>query len=61
MVSVTEYGDNIGTLKNLFLDFRQASRFVRKIINLSENHYEWIGPYLWCCYEKEEYIKIEGE
>ena len=61
MVSVIEYGDNIGTLKNLFYDFHQAARFTKEIIDVSENQYEWIGPYLWCCREKREYIKIERE
>ena len=61
MVSVIEYGANIGTLKNLFRDHHQAVRFAKRVIDISENQYEWIGAYLWCCHEKREFIKIEGE
>ncbi len=61
MVSVVEYGDNIGTLKDLFWDRQQAVMFVEKIIGLSNNKYLCIGPYQWYCQEKREYIKIEGE
>lgn len=61
MVSVIEYGDNIGTLKNLFLDFHQAVRFAKRIIDLSENQYKLVAPYLWWCFEKGEYIKIESD
>ena len=61
MVSVLEYGDNIGTLKNLFWDRQQAVVFAKKIIDLSDNNYEYIGPNQWYCHEKQEYIKIEDE
>jgi hypothetical protein len=61
MVSVIEYGDNIGTLKNLFGDHHQAVCFAKRIIDDSANQYEWIGPNQWYCAEKLEYIKIEGE
>jgi hypothetical protein len=58
---VIEYGDNIGTLKNLFLDRHQAVIFAKKIIGLSYNQYESIGPNKWYCQEKKEYIKIEAD
>jgi hypothetical protein len=61
MVSVLEYGEDIGTLKNLFLDQQQAIEFARMIIDLSDNEYEYIGSNQWYCYEKREYIEIEGE
>ena len=61
MVSVIEYGENIGTLKNLFEDYRQAVRFAKRIIAVSENQYKLIAPYLWWCREKGEYIKIESD
>ena len=61
MVSVIEYGANIGTLKNLFLDRQQAVEFARKIIDLSDNCYEYLGSSQWFCCDKQEYIKIEGE
>jgi len=60
MVNVIEYGDNIGTLKNLFRDLPQAVRFARRIMNFTDNKYESIGSYKWYCAEKKEYIKIEG-
>jgi hypothetical protein len=59
MFSVREYGDNIGTLKNLFCDRRQAVVFAKKIIDFSDNEYEYVGPYQWYCSEKQEYIRIE--
>jgi hypothetical protein len=61
MFSVLEYGDNIGTLKNLFWDRQQAVVFAKKIIDLSDNKYEYAGPYQWYCSEKQEYIKIADE
>jgi len=60
MVSVVEYGDNIGTLRNLFLDWHEAAVFAEKIIDLSYNQYEFVGPHQWYCREKHEYIKIEN-
>jgi hypothetical protein len=56
---VVEYGDNIGTLKNLFGDLQQAVVFVKRIMNFTGNRYQMIGPYKWYCHEKQEYIKIE--
>jgi hypothetical protein len=60
MVSVIEYGDNIGTLKNLFTDLPQAVCFAKRIMNVADNKYESIGSYKWYCAEKKEYIKIES-
>jgi len=59
MFSVIECGENIGSLKNLFLDQHQAILFVKKLIDWSENEYEHIEPFQWCCHNKKEYIKIE--
>ena len=61
MVSVVEYGDHIGTLKNLFLDHHQAKVFAEKLISSSYNRYECIGPDQWYCREKSEYIEIYGD
>lgn len=61
MFSVLEYGDSIGTLKNLFWDRDQAVMFAEKIIGLSNNKYLCIEPYHWYCQEKREYIKIEDQ
>ena len=61
MTQVLEYGDNIGTLKNFFCDLQQAVTFAKTIIAVSDNTYEYVGPYHWYCSEKQEYIKIEDE
>lgn len=61
MVSVLEYGDNIGTLKNLFGDRQQAVMFAKRIIGSSNNKYLCVGPDQWYCQEKKEYIKIIDE
>lgn len=61
MFSVIEYGDNIGTLKNLFLSRHQAKAFVERIRAWSYEQYVSIGPNQWYCQGKQEYIKIEGE
>ena len=61
LISVIEYGDHIGTLKNLFLDLQQAVVFAKKIIAVSDNRYEPVGRYLWYCREKQEYIRIDSD
>jgi hypothetical protein len=61
VVIVVEYGDHIGTLKNLFGDMQQAVLFAKKIIDLSGRKYECIGRFLWYCQEKQEYIKIDDK
>ena len=60
MVCVVEYGENIGTLRNLFQDFQQAKIFAKRIIALSDQNYVCIGPNQWYCPEKKEYVKIEN-
>jgi hypothetical protein len=60
MICVKEYGENIGTLRNLFPDIQQALVFAKQIIALSEKEYECIGPNQWYCQDKKEYVKIEG-
>jgi hypothetical protein len=60
MVCVVEYGENIGTLRNLFRDIQQAQIFAKQIIALSNQNYECIGPNQWYCSEKKEYVKIEN-
>lgn len=59
MVCVIEYGENIGTLRNLFRDFQQAHTFAKQLIALSNDKYESIGPNQWYCQAKNEYVKIE--
>ena len=60
MVCVIEYGENIGTLKNLFRDLQQAVGFVKNIIEFSEDEYAYIGKNQWHCPDKNEYVKIEN-
>jgi len=60
MICVVEYGENIGTLRNLFPDRQQALVFARQIIALSDDKYRCIGPHQWYCRETKEYLKIEG-
>ena len=59
MVHVVEYGENIGTLRNLFRDIDLAFIFTKKIMEYSEEDYEIIGSNEWYCPAKNEYIKIE--
>jgi hypothetical protein len=60
MICVVEYGEHIGTLRNLFPDSQQALVFAKQIIALSDGEYKSIGPHEWYCQEKREYLKIEG-
>jgi hypothetical protein len=60
MICVVEYGERIGTLRNLFPDSQQAIVFAQEIIALSGKKYRSIGPHQWYCIEEKEYLKIEG-
>jgi len=60
MVWVLEYGENIGTLRNLFRNERQAICFAKHIMELSENEYTCIATNKWYCAKKDEYVEIEG-
>ena len=42
MVCVDEYGENIGTLRNLFRDSQQAIVFAKQIIELADEEYTCI-------------------
>ena len=59
MVCVLEYGDNIGTLRNLFRDEMQAIIFAKHIMDLSEQDYTCIATNKWYCSEKNEYVEIQ--
>ena len=59
MVSVVEYGEHIGTLKNLFVDMNDAVNFAGRLMAASESDYEPFGPDQWYCHETGEYLKIE--
>ena len=59
MVCVLEYGDNIGTLRNLFRDVDQAIIFARHIIDSSEEEYTCIAANKWYCARKNEYVEVQ--
>jgi hypothetical protein len=59
MICVVEYGENIGTLRNLFPTRQQAIVFAKRIMALSDREYRRIGPHQWYCSEKKEFVKIE--
>jgi len=44
MVCVDEYGENIGTLRNLFCDLQQAVVFAKQIIELADDEYTCVEP-----------------
>ncbi len=60
MVCVVEYGENIGTLKNIFPDLKQALVFAEQIIEVANEEYTCIGAHQWYCRAKNEYLKIES-
>ena len=59
MVQVVEYGENIGTLKNLFLDEKEAMKFAKIIMEHSTEEYTCIDPRHWYCARNNEYVKVE--
>ena len=59
MVCVLEYGENIGTLRNLFQEEAQAVVFAKYIIDLSEEEYTCIATNKWYCSEKNEYVEVQ--
>ena len=59
MVCVLEYGENIGTLRNLFRDEHQAIVFAKYIIELSEEEYTCIATNKWYCSNKDEYVEVQ--
>jgi hypothetical protein len=60
MVCVDEYGENIGTLRNLFCELKQALVFAKQIIELADEDYTCVGTYKWFCEKKNEYIEIKN-
>jgi hypothetical protein len=56
---VMEYGENIGTVKNLFTDMRKALGFARRIMQCSGRDYQATGRHEWYCVATQEYIKVE--
>jgi len=59
MVCVWEYGDNIGTLRNIFHDLQQATFFAKQLIDLAEEEYTCIAKNKWFCEKKNEYVEIK--
>jgi len=59
MVCVLEYGDNIGTLRNIFRDLQQATFFAKQLIDLAEEEYTCIANNKWFCEKKNEYVEIK--
>jgi hypothetical protein len=59
MICVVEYGQDIGTLRNLFLDIEQATFFVKRIIEFAEDEYTCIASNKWYCENKNEYLEIK--
>jgi hypothetical protein len=59
MFWVMEYGEHIGTVKNLFKDLKKARNFAKRIMNRSGRNYRVTGRYEWYCAATQEYIKIE--
>ena len=60
MVCVLEYGENIGTLRNIFRDLQQATIFAKRLIELAEEEYTCIDKNKWFCEKKNEYVEIKN-
>ncbi|CAB1081459.1 hypothetical protein D1AOALGA4SA_9111 [Olavius algarvensis Delta 1 endosymbiont] len=60
MICVLEYGENIGTLRNLFQDLQQAKVFARQLIDLADEEYTCIAKNKWFCEKKNEYVEIKN-
>ena len=59
MVCVLEYGENIGTLRNIFHDFQQATDFAKRLIDIADDEYTCIATNKWFCEIKNEYVEIK--
>ena len=60
MVCVLEYGENIGTLQNIFHDMPQAKAFAKQLIDLAEEEYTCIAKNKWFCAKKNEFVEIKN-
>jgi len=60
MICVLEYGENIGTLRNLFQDLQQAKVFAKQLIDLADEEYTCISKNKWFCEKKNEYVEIKS-
>jgi len=52
MVCVDEYGENIGKLRKLFCELKQALVFAMQITELADKEYTCVGTYKWFCEKK---------
>jgi hypothetical protein len=53
-----EYGENIGTVKTLFKDIKNALGFANQLMHWSGHVYQSIDKYQWYCSETKEFVKI---
>jgi hypothetical protein len=60
MICVLEYGENIGTLRNIFLDLKQATVFAKQLIDIADDEYTCIAENKWFCAKKNEYVEIKN-
>ncbi len=60
MVCVLEYGENIGTLRNIFHDLQQATVFAKQLIDFADAEYTCIAKNKWFCEKKNEYVEIKN-
>jgi hypothetical protein len=60
MIRVLEYGENIGTLQNIFQDLQQAIVFAKQLIDLADEEYTCIATNKWFCETKNEYVEIKA-
>ncbi len=60
MVCVLEYGENIGTLRNIFHDLQQATVFAKQLIDFADEEYTCIAKNKWFCEKKNEYVEIKN-
>ena len=60
MVCVLEYGENIGTLQNIFHDLQQATVFAKQLIDYADAEYTCIAKNKWFCETKNEYVEIKN-
>ncbi len=59
MVCVLEYGENIGTLRNIFHDLQQATVFAKQLIDFADAEYTCIAKNKWFCEKRNEYVEIK--
>ena len=59
MICVLEYGENIGTLRNIFRDQQQATVFAKQLIDLADEEYTCIAANKWYCEKKNEYVEVK--